>query len=196
VAGRYACTVLQLVAVICSVLQCSSLLQCVTMWCRESYKALSVRQVDTLALCCSLLQCDAVCCSVLQCSSMLQFVAVCCNVVQGELQSAVCVVWQVDILKRLLATHCSALQHTATHCNTLQHTATHETSMKVCSLLTATHCNTLQHTATQGNTRQHMATHKTFSKVCSLLTVTHGNTRQNKAHTATHSDIREQTATD
>jgi len=81
VAGRYSRTVLQLIAVICSVLQCSSLLQCVTMWCRESYKALSVRQVDTLALCCSLLQCGAVCCTVLQGSSMLHFVALGCNVV-------------------------------------------------------------------------------------------------------------------
>ena len=42
------------------------------------------------------------------------------------------------------ATHCNTLRHTATHCNTLQHTATH------CNTLqrTATHCNTLQHTAT------------------------------------------------
>ena len=60
---QYVCSVLQWVAVCCSV--CAVCLQCVAVCC-------SVMQCVTA--CCSVSQCVAVCCSVLQC------VAVCCSV--------------------------------------------------------------------------------------------------------------------
>jgi len=58
----YLLSVLQCVAVCCSVLQCVAV---------ECMYLLSVLQC--VAVCCSVLQCVAVCCSVLQC------VAVCCS---------------------------------------------------------------------------------------------------------------------
>jgi len=169
-------TVLQCVAVCCSVLQ-----SCVVV----SYKTSRLQEFpETIeVLCCSVLQCVAVCCSVLQCvavcycavycaavcCSVLQCVAVCCSVLQCV---AVCCRLQrfpesiempfperegcmyTQVLHHT-ATHCNTLQHTAAHCNTLQHTATH------CNTLqhTATHCNTLQHTATHCNTLHHTAPH-------------------------------------
>jgi len=64
------CSVLQRVAVSCSVLQCA--VKCGAQLCiaQESLYC----AVQCVAVCCSVLQCVAVCCSVLQC------VAVCCSV--------------------------------------------------------------------------------------------------------------------
>ena len=78
------------VAVCCRVLQCvgtllalfdqvaqHSVLQCVAVFCS---------MLQCVAVCCSMLQCVAVCCSVLQyvavCCSVLQYVAVCCSMLQ------------------------------------------------------------------------------------------------------------------
>jgi len=134
---------------------CCSVLQCVAVWC-------------SVAVCFSVLQCVAVCCSVLQCghcqvrmtcvyslcgfwSTRVPSVAVCCSVLQCV---AVCYlrVWSLEKIPiaglcrvglwecfegAQSLPHCNTLQHTATHCNTLQHTATH--------------CNTLQRTLQQGS---------------------------------------------
>ena len=127
------CSVLQWIAVCCTVLQC----------------VLTLTHLYVIfAVCCSVLQCVAVCCSVLQCvavcwhwlihmwylecfgvcCSVLQCVAVCCSVLQFV---AMCRHWLIYVWYDSLwhigstATHCNTLQHTATHCNTLQHTATH-----------------------------------------------------------------------
>jgi len=73
------CSVLQCVAVFCSVdvvchdVSCRAFLKstqamCIAAYCSES---------RSLAVCCSVLQCVAVCCGVLQC--ILQRDAVCCN---------------------------------------------------------------------------------------------------------------------
>ena len=85
---------------------------------------------------------------------------------------------------RLVATHCSTLQHATTSCNTLHHSTTLYSTLQHtdfsgnpanvvdsfedgsdqliphCNTLqrTATHCNTLRHTATHCNTLQHTAT--------------------------------------
>jgi len=103
--------------------------------------------------------------------------------------------------RRVPATLCNTLPHTAMHCNKLQRTATrcnalHHMNTFICetsfSLVwhdrrisashtlqhTATHCNTLQHTATHCNTLQHTATH------CNTL-----------QHTATHCNALQYTAT-
>jgi len=73
---------------------CFNILQCVATGSEES--TVIVWEVD-VALCCSVLQCVAVCRSVLQC------VAECCSV----LKSVAEIVWEADILKRQLATHCT-----------------------------------------------------------------------------------------
>ena len=57
-------SVLQCVAVCCSVLQCVAVLQCDSDI-RDSFH-------DRRLVCCSVLQCVAVCCSVLQCVAVLQ----------------------------------------------------------------------------------------------------------------------------
>ena len=66
------CSVLQCVAACCSVLQC--VLQCVVVCC-GLWKGCHApfKQVKCVAVCCSVLQCVAICCS------MLQYVAVCCS---------------------------------------------------------------------------------------------------------------------
>ena len=103
------CSLLQNVAVCCSLLQCvndirivealqhvathciatcCSVLQCVndnTLYCNVLlHVAVRVPLLQCVAVCCSVLQCVAVCCSMLQyvavCCSMLQYVAVCCSV--------------------------------------------------------------------------------------------------------------------
>jgi len=70
----------------CSVLQCDTVLQCVAVWC-------SVVQCG--AVWCSVLQCVAVCCSVLQCvaacCSVLQCVAACCSVLQCYTIHSACI---------------------------------------------------------------------------------------------------------
>jgi len=68
-------TVLQCVAVCCSVLECGgvccSVLQCVAVCCSVSLRKTLYTPWKTLynTVCCSVLQCVAVCCSVLQCKS-------------------------------------------------------------------------------------------------------------------------------
>ena len=82
-AERLHCSVLQFVAVCCSVF---SELQCVVVCCSilqrvaVSFSDVSQEiQVRVLRMCCSVLQCVAVCCSVLQCGavrcSVVHFVA-------------------------------------------------------------------------------------------------------------------------
>ena len=88
------CSVLQCVAVRCSVLQCCNVLQCVAVCCR----GVCVFDVDDMIYSCSVLQCVAMCCRVLQCvafcCSELQRVAVlqkvCVNDVQDVTYSFVC----------------------------------------------------------------------------------------------------------
>jgi len=66
------------------VLQCVSVLQCVTACCSVSLQSMGDVAAGTLrrkalrcvAVCCSMSQCIAVCCSMLQC------IAACCNVLQ------------------------------------------------------------------------------------------------------------------
>ena len=65
------CSVLQRVAVCCSVLQCSP-----RMICARSATCFRRSMLQCVAVCCSVLQCVAVLCNVLQC------VAVCCSVLQ------------------------------------------------------------------------------------------------------------------
>jgi len=81
----------QRVAMCCSVLQCISVLQCVAVRCSEIHTKGALNSgrscprlheydhVITSAVCCSLLQFVAICCSVFQFVSVLQCVAVCCG---------------------------------------------------------------------------------------------------------------------
>ena len=83
------CSVLQCLAVCCSVdtcrlflpgsraAECCSVLQCLAVCCSVLQSvAVCCRVLQSVAECCRVLQCVAVCCSVLQC------VAVCCSVLQ------------------------------------------------------------------------------------------------------------------
>ena len=97
---------------------CCSVLQCVAVCCSVLHLKWILTSLHIPSLCCSVLQCVAVCCSVLQWKWMLtslhipsltHFPHTCRDPFQ--LQHT--------------ATHCNTLQHTATHRNTLQHTATH-----------------------------------------------------------------------
>jgi len=103
-------SVLQCVAVCCSVLQCvaDSVLQCVAVCCgvlrcvavccsvlsSAADSCVAEGVLRCVAVCFSVLQCVAVCCSVLQCvavcCSVLQSVAVCCNVCCSVLQFVAC----------------------------------------------------------------------------------------------------------
>jgi len=92
------CSVLQRVAVCCSVLHCvvrqarSRMNEsCLFQLARSLLFYIAVRIVccsvlQCVAVCCSVLQCVAVCCSVFQCVALccfvLQCVAVCCSVLQ------------------------------------------------------------------------------------------------------------------
>ena len=68
--------ILQCVAVCCSVLQCVAVC-CSVLQCGAVWYC-NTRLISRIAVCCSVLQCVAVCCSVLQC------VAVCCSVLQCD----------------------------------------------------------------------------------------------------------------
>jgi len=87
---QFCCSVLQCVAVSCSVLQrvsqrhsrethpvCCSVLQCVVV---------CYRVLPCVIVCCSLLHCVALCCSVLQCAVLccnaMQRLSMCCNVLK------------------------------------------------------------------------------------------------------------------
>jgi len=74
-------SVLQSIAVCCSVLHCLAM-SCRA--CRLLRISTLPSVVQSIAVCCSILQCVAVCCSILQCvavcCSILQCVAVCCSV--------------------------------------------------------------------------------------------------------------------
>jgi len=139
---RECCSVMQYVAVCCSVLQCVQPNTHTTTHCSTLQRKVSVMAVNVWSL-------GLIFAVKLQPTAThfntLQHPATPCNTLQhtashcNELQSTAA----HDICQEIEeATHCNTLQHTATHCNTLQHTATH----------TATHCNTLQHTATHCNT--------------------------------------------
>ena len=101
------CSVLQCVAVCCSVMQKSAHDT------RHSLKLTSLQfALQCVAVCCSVLQCVSVCCSVLQCVAEIGTRQVTfANANFSRLQQS--------------TSHCSTVQHTAAHCNTLQHTATH-----------------------------------------------------------------------
>ena len=179
------CSVLQRVAVCCSVLQCfSNVFACVIIS-RYEFVSFTVflswsRLHVTNATPCNTLQHTATHCNIrvreyrsaavmesFTCheSNKLQQAASRCNTLQHT------------------ATHYTTLQHTATHCNTLQPTKSHDLvssndhTRTHIAQHTASHCNTLQHTATHCNTLQHTAAH------CSALQLTHCNTLQ---HTESH----------
>ena len=136
------CSVLQCVAVRCSVLHVC-VMQCVAAsGSLDSSRPLPSPHSGACGyVCCSMLQCIAICRSALQCVAC-RCVAVCCSALQ-RLAALIA----PDTLQHT-ATHCNTLQHTATHCNTLQHTATH--------------CNTLQHTTPHCITQQHEYSRKSF----------------------------------
>ena len=143
--GILCCSVLQCVAVRCSVLQtyihtwhlvlqsvavCSSVLQCV-----QCVADVHTHSASCVAVCCSVLQCVAVCCSVLHCvadihthsvscvavcCSVLQCVAVCCSVLQTYIHTRHPVLRVLQVLQTYKHSYIYTLQHTATQCNTLQ----------------------------------------------------------------------------
>jgi len=158
-------SLLQCVAVICSVLQCvavcCSVMQCVAVCCCV---------LLCVAVCCSVLLCVAVCCSVLQfvvrladrsCLGVLQCVAVCCSVLLYNLSLMFKIstfTYAKNLPLKSPSSHCNILQHdTATHRNTLQHRYQSIWTRTICRWSrphhTAIYCNTtLQHTATHCNT--------------------------------------------
>ena len=120
-------SVLQRVAVRCSVLHCTALLHTDSFFDCFWFGAVfsdQFRFQEVVALCRHSQKSAPVCCSV------LQYVVVRCS----------STVWDFVALGEHTATHCSTLQHTAIHCNTLQHTAIHSNILQH----TATSCNTLQ----------------------------------------------------
>jgi len=97
--SRVCYSVLQCVAVYCSVLQCVAFLSLVTLSGNSQFTSpfhkslsplerVSSRCVAVCSVCCSVFQCVTVCCSVLQCSvvccSGLQCVAVCVSQAQSH----------------------------------------------------------------------------------------------------------------
>jgi len=125
------CSVLQCVAVCCSVLQYKSKTQCcnvrryaalVAAWCSVMQRDAVVLQCD--AVCCSVFQCVAVCCSVLQCvvvcCSVLKCVEVCCSVFQWLQCKSKMQCCNVRRYVALVAVCCSVLQCVAVCCSVLQ----------------------------------------------------------------------------
>jgi len=107
-----------------------SVLQCVAVCC-------SVLHQSRLSVSC-VLQCVAVCCSVLQCVASISFVsflciAVCCSVLQCVAVCCINLVCQ-SLDKR---DWCNTLQHTATHCNTLQYTRNWQTRLMLTNHINA-----------------------------------------------------------
>ena len=124
------CSVLQCVAVCCSVL-----LQCIAVYCSLFIWRVYMQHV---------LQCVAVCCSVLQVVHItsLQHTATHSNTQQHT------------------ATHSSTPQHTATHSSTQQHTATKINESRYGSYThTHTHTLVHAHSLTLTHTRTHIYTH-------------------------------------
>jgi len=106
--------------VMCSVMQCCSLLQC-------------------FAVCCSVLQCVVVCCiCVAVCCSEVQCVAVCCSVLQCVTLCCICVAVCCSVLQ-CVTVCCSVLQCVAVCCSVLQCVAV------CCSVCAAVCCSMLQH---------------------------------------------------
>ena len=110
-----------------------SVLQCVAVYCSVCCNVLKHRITSAASSHCNTLQHTATHCNTLQHSRK----------VLGWHQSRVRVLIAATKCKIILntANRCNTLKHNEIRCNTLQHTATH------CNTLqhTATHCNTLQH---------------------------------------------------
>ena len=169
------CSVLQQVAVCCSVLEkgrgAQILRQCGAVFCSvlqfvgkgqgcPDFQAM----LQCVAVCCSVLHCIAVCCSVLEKGTGAQIlrrrqynVAICCSVWCSVRCSALLTVRRFSEILRerrpMKPGLIHTLQHTTTHCNTLQHTATRfsfssPSGQQNKATHTTTYCNTLKHTAT------------------------------------------------
>ena len=96
---------------------CGSVLQCVAVCC----SVLQTSGMPHFQVCGNVWQCVAVCCSVLQTSGMPHFQKRPMHNINSDLQHS------ATVCKRLqhTATHCNTQQHAATRCNTLHYTATH-----------------------------------------------------------------------
>ena len=117
------------------------------------------------------------------------------HILQAPLQHAAthCIILQYTAHA---ATHRNTLQRTATHCNTLQHAATRCSTLQHGNTLekgtSCRHqCNTLQHTASYCNTLQgHI-----LQAPMQHTTEPQSTTSYLSAHTATHSNNQQYTAT-
>jgi len=114
------CSVLQRVAVCCSVEHCLVL-----------YCVFNIYLLQCVAVCCSVFLCFAVLSVVWSCTafstyvccSVLQWVAVCCSVVQFEASFGSCTVFEIYVCRSVLqwfAVCCSDLQWFAVICSVLQ----------------------------------------------------------------------------
>ena len=189
------CSVLQCVAVCCSVLP--------RIW--HIYELSQSIRITTVlnwyvVECCSMLQSAVVCCSVLKCVATMfvcvytymyiyiymQCVVMCCSGCYSVFCSVLqCLAVSCSILQCLAATihtyemHCNILRHTATHSDTSQHIGTIAAAVH-----TATHCLcniSLQHTvsATSQQNLQRSATHCNTLRYIAIHCNKHCNTHCN-----------------
>ena len=92
------CSVLQSVAMCCSVLQCVAVWTCIR----------GTQYLSCVAVCCSVLQCVAACCNVLQCVAVYRSVSQCVDMYLGDPVSFVCC-----SVSQCVAVCCSVLQRVA-----------------------------------------------------------------------------------
>jgi len=115
------CSVLQYVAVCCSVLQCVAayVAQGGVATAAGSMRAASIE----FCACCSVLQCVTVCCSVLQCVACVAVCCMCCSVLQcavAHRRPNIELERLQFICERQVIAWCSVLQYVAMCCHVLQ----------------------------------------------------------------------------